>query len=357
MKIIADEITNKTEPSIIYHKVVSTLQNARHEIALTHTPKEACYFGVRRDDPQVHQGHYTTPSTVLFGPYEEYNTKYMEQLTNILAKIPHDLVTFEKTARVVHETVMGKKCSFKVELLDEEELKKRKYFRFPSEQELHEALDIRDKSPQEISDDYDLMQQLKREQKSLYDRLVLGKIFCRISQHFPFPEEKIHSQKDFIRREPKDMFVLGTLRLELEPNTMVCMARHLTWMHRNWEQDPVDRMREHSVNFVIHQDPFLIERTQKACSQIFARVLAWDNTKPLESLKDNIALLRFVYGNSMPCSRGDGAVGDWLELALYRHHGFEETKHNSKRLPCFELLSTTSLSEYLKNYRDTIFVK
>ncbi|HSX37281.1 MAG TPA: hypothetical protein VLE95_00445 [Chlamydiales bacterium] len=357
MNLIADEIANKTEPSIIYHKVVNTLQNARHEIALTHTPKEACYFGVRRDDPQVHQEPYIPASTALFGPYEEYNTKYIEQLTNILANIPHNRTTFEKTARVVHETVMGKKCSFKVELLDGEELKKREYIQLPSTQELHAALKIQDKSPLEIAHDYNLMKRLKLEQKTLYDRLSMLNMFCRLLTNFPEPQDTNANQNAVIRYEPKDMYVLGTLRLETEPNKMVCMARHLTWMYRNSKQDPVDRMRKHSVNYVIHQDLFLIERTQKACSQIFARVLAWDKTKSLDSLKDNIALLRFVYGNSMPCFRGDGAVGDWLELALYRHHGFEETKHNNNRLPCFELLATTSLSEYLKNYRDTISVK
>ena len=160
-----------------------------------------------------------------------------------------------------------------------------------------------------------------------------------------------------IRFEKKNIYVLGTLHLELEPDKIVCIARHLTWMYQDGEQDPVDRMREHSVNFVIHQDPFLIERTQNACSRIFADILAWDTTKSLDSLKDNIALLRFVYGYSMPCNRGDGAVGDWLELALYRHHGFEHSKHNSKLLPCFELLSTIALSQYLQEYRKTIVVE
>jgi hypothetical protein len=33
---------------------------------------------------------------------------------------------------------------------------------------------------------------------------------------------------------------------------------------------------------------------------------------------------------------GDGAIGDWLELILYRYHGFEKTQHNSSLLPCIE---------------------
>lgn len=358
VNLISDEITKKTEPSMIYHKVANVLQNARHEIALQHQPEKAHFFGVRRDDLNIHQGPYTAPITGLYGQYEEYNNKYIERLTKILAKIPHDLKTFKKTTSFVSETVLGKKCSFQVDLLDQNELNKRKYTKIPSQQELHDALGISDKSAEEIVNDYDLMNRLKLEQKDLYDRILINSILTHIAQLFPSPAmaERL-SEESFIRVERKNIYVLGTLRLELEPNKMVCIARHLTWMYQDWQQDPVDRMREHSVNFVIHQDPFLIERTQKACSQIFEDILAWNTTESLESLKNNIAILRFVYGNSMPCSRGDGAVGDWLELALYRHHGFIDTKHSSKRLPCFELLSTTNLSEYLQDYEETIVVK
>ncbi len=358
VNLISDEIINKTALHIIYHKVVSTLQNARHEIALQHQPEKAHLFGIRRDNPKIHQGPFTTPITGLFAQYEEYNKKYIERLIKILAKIPHDLKTFHKTSSVVHEKVMGKKCSFQVELISLEESDKRKYSKILSQQEFHEALGISDKSPQEILNDYELMERLKLEQKDLYDRIILTDILFHIASVFPSPSLKGRVDEESVFRfEKKNIYVLGTLRLELEPNRMVCIARQLTWMYQDWQQDPVDRMREHSVNYVIHQDPFLIERTQNACSQIFADILAWDSTKPLDSLKDNIALLRFVYGNSMPCCRGDGAIGDWLELALYRYHGFEDTKHNGNRLPCFELLSTTALSQYLQDYKETIVVK
>jgi len=253
---------------------------------------------------------------------------------------------------------MGKKCSFQVEILEMGELEKRKYTKMPSEEELQEALGISDKSPREIVRDYDLMNRLKVDEKDLYDRISINSILTHINTVFPSPAmAKSINKKRFVRFERKNIYVLGTLRLELEPKKMVCIARHLTWMYQDWAQDPVDRMREHSVDYVIHQDPFLIERTQNACSQIFADILAWDRTKSLDSFKDKIALLRFVYRNSMPCNRGDGAIGNWLELALYRYHGFIDTKHNSKRLPCFELLSTTTLSQYLQEYRETIVVK
>lgn len=357
VNLISEEITSGTELFKIYDKVTSFLQNARHEIALKHQPEKAHLFGIRRYDAKVHQESYAPPMTGLYSPYEEYNTKYIERLTHILARIPHTLRSFEKTSISTHEIIMGKNCSFEVELLDLDQLSKRKYTAIPSEQDLQKALGIKNKSALEIIKDYDLMNRLKIEEKDLYNRIGINPILCHINTVFPTPLDTRPVTNLFQRHERKNIYVLGTLRLEIEPKKMVCLTKHLTWMYQDYVQDPVSRMKEHSVDFVIHQDPFLIERTQNACGQIFADILKWDHSKSMDSLKDNIALLRFIYGNSMPCSRGDGAIGDWLELALYRHHGFIDTKHSNDRLPCFELLSTTNLSQYLQTYKDTTTVK
>jgi hypothetical protein len=202
------------------------------------------------------------------------------------------------------------------------------------------------------------MNRLKTEHKDLYERISIGSVLREINERFPSPAmEGMSGLENVVRFEKKSVYALVTLRYEIEPNKMVCLARHLTWMYQDWSQDPIDRMRDHSVDFVIHQDLFLIERTQKFCAQIFKEILSWDKAQPVEELKNRVALLRFVYGNSMPCSRGDGAIGDWLELALYRHHGFKEVEHKKDQLPCFELLSTIKLSDYLKNYSRTITIK
>ena len=78
-------------------------------------------------------------------------------------------------------------------------------------------------------------------------------------------------------------------------------------------------------------------------------------TDSLKELKNRVALIRFTYAHCMPSARGDGAIGDWLELALYRFHGFRKTEYNSERLPCFEPL--VSLSHYLKRYDEIIRVE
>ena len=59
----------------------------------------------------------------------------------------------------------------------------------------------------------------------------------------------------------------------------------------------------------------------------------------------------------MPSARGDGAIGDWLELAIYRFHVFNKTHHHSDTLPCFDPLASLSLSHYCGRYDNTITVE
>ena len=79
------------------------------------------------------------------------------------------------------------------------------------------------------------------------------------------------------------------------------------------------------------------------------------STEFSKELQQKIAVFRYVYGFCAPCLRGDGAIGDWLEIALYRFHGFENARHNPHCLPCFELF-TLSVNEYLKRYPATIII-
>lgn len=358
VSLIANEIEKGTDPVEIYHTLVKTLQIARHEIALQHQPEKAHYFGIRRDDPEAIHREYVPAVTGLYGQYEEYNKKYLNQLIEILHRIPHDLRTFSKKSIRGDETVLGKRYSYQIELLDQAELDRLKYQQPPSPSDLVEALGISLEAFPEIFHTLDLMNRLKSQRKDLYDRVTMHSILDEINEKFPSPSMRgMVEEEKVVQFERKNIYVLTTLRLETEPEKMVCIGRHLTWMYQDYVNDPVDRMRDHSFDYVIHQDLFLIERTQNFCSQIFRDILTWNRSESLETLKDRMALLRFVYGNSMPCSRGDGGVGDWLELILYRYLGFSKTRHAKDKLPCFEMLSTIKLSDYLRNYPETIIVE
>ena len=355
VKTIADGIKKRIDSAEIYQKLIDDYQKARHEIALKHQPEKAHFFGIRRDALDK-KNPFITTYTGLYHPYAKYNQKFIQQLIKVLHQIPHDLKTFSKTSTTLKETVLGKKYSFEVQLLEGHAL--RDLFTPPSQEELYKALAIKVEHTQTIFENYEITKRLKNDHKKLYDRLTLFYLINDLNNKFPPESARGQINEDaVIRYEKKNIYVWATVRLELEPNKMYCIARHLTWMYQTYSDDPINRMKEHSVDFVVHQDPFLLERTQQACAKIFTDALAWSNEDSLEKLKDQVALLRFVYGNSMPCCRGDGAIGDWLELAIYRHHGFTQTRHNNKVLPCFELLSCTSLTEYLKEYRNTIIVE
>lgn len=358
LNLIIEERKNKTDPVLIYHKVTQALQKARHDIALKHQPELADDFGIRRDDsnrPDGFKDSYTPLSGVQ---YQEYNAKFMDRLIKVLNKIPHDLKKFSKNSITVNEKILNMKYSFEVELLNTQDPEQVKSITQPTHNELCEALNIKDKTFSEIMEDNALKKQLKTSNKALYDRNTISHMIYDLNQNFPSPDNPEINLERLIRCERKNIYVIGTLRLELEKGQMFCISKRITWLYQDWVQDPIERMRQHSNAYILHQDPFLLERTENACAQIFADAINWNRkTSSLDALKEKVALLRFVYGNSMPCFRGDGAVGDWLELDIYRYHGFKNTKHNAKVLPCFELLSTTRLSEYIEAYKTTITVK
>lgn len=360
LKTIIDERKNNTDPALIYHKVTQVLQKARHDIAMQHQPEKADFFGIRRDDKNKPKGNFANSYTPLSGvQYEEYNAKFMDRLIKTLNKIPHDLKTFSKKSITVNETILNMKCSFEAELMEVKDVVERKYTAYPTIEELSIALGIKNKTLDEIIEDYSLMKKLKAEHKDLHERIMMSCMMIQVNVNYPSPSDlNPIDVTRIIRRERKNFFVMGTLRLELEKGKMFCISKRLTWLYQDWDQDPVERMRKHSNAYIIHQDTFLIERTENACAQIFADAINWDkNTSTLDTLKEKVALLRFVYGNCMPCHRGDGAIGDWLELDIYRYHGFKNTKHNAAVLPCFELLATTRISEYLTDYKNTITVQ
>jgi hypothetical protein len=202
------------------------------------------------------------------------------------------------------------------------------------------------------------MYRLKTEHNTLYQRLIMNIGLHDLSKSYPSPTRDQNGKiKAGNLKNLKSHFALATVRLEIN-SKLFSLSRYLTWMYVDEATDPVERMLQNSVVRIIHQDNFLIDDTLQAIAELFEKAVRWDNkTESLDELKRKVALFRFTYAHCMPCCRGDGAIGDWLELALYRFHGFVNTEYNHDKLACFETLSSLSLSRYLKRYNSIIDVK
>jgi hypothetical protein len=154
----------------------------------------------------------------------------------------------------------------------------------------------------------------------------------------------------------KSMYVLATNRLEVD-GKLYAMSQYLTWMYCDYSEDPVDRMVKHSKVMVIHQDTFLIETTVKNIAKIFKESVLWNRDKDsLADLKNKVALLRYEFAHSMPFVRGSAAIAEWLEAAIYHHHGFTEFRHSKTSLTDLEALTSLTLEDFMKRYESTFLL-
>ncbi len=353
--------TEGTSLQDVFFTVLKDMHQARHEIALKHTPDKARHFGVLRSSKeQVPTEGYLTLATSLGHPYEEYNTILLQQLHSMVFAMKHDLRTFTETESTCKEKVLGKECSYHVKVYDSKELQSLGWGKELSEEEMQAILET-DKPILDIFRDYELMKKLKKKDPELYRRVTMVGTFRNMFEEFP-PARKISLGNGSFTYDGdldnlRNLYVVGTLRLEID-GKMYALSRCLTWMYQTFKEDPVDRMLRCSKAMILHQDPFLLDDVLQAISKMFEKAVSWNpRTDSVQELKNRVALLRFTYAHCMPCARGDGAVGDWLETALYRVNGFVKTRYNADKLACFEPLVSTSLSRYLENYDKAIVVE
>lgn len=310
---IQSAVGSKKDLTVLFHEVLKLFQTKRAEIAKKHTPDEASHFGTSRTDNTL--GGYFAATPLAF-PYEKYNRIYLKQLGQILPGIKDKKASSEETA-------LGRRLKFEVEVLDIAELAKR-------------TKPASFNTSENVANNLPLLQQLKKAAPATYQALSLSTFIG-----------------DFLHRfgDLGEHLVLGTLRIEINQK-LYAASRYLTFFNT----DPVQKTAKASESLIGHQDTFLIDETLKDISKIFAEAINHDSEKDLQGLKDRVALLRFIYSHCTPCVRGDGAIGDWLELAIYRYHGFAKSRFNQERLACFETLASISLSRYLKEYDSIITV-
>ena len=339
----------KKDPSELFFELLGTYQRKRHEIALKHQTKNGEKFGEPRTGKDVPGVGFAL--TGLYGQYEEYNTLFKEQLFPLIFKMSHNLREFYEKKTFVEETCLGRKIKFALEVKDTAETKE--LTSPPTEAQVQAALGT-DKSYEEIQNDYGLMLRLKKERPEWYQKLNMRRILDQLNIDFPSPFQSGICEGNM--GNLKNLYVIGTLRIQIE-DKMYAISRYVTWLYTDYSIDPVVRMMEHSKVYIVHQDTFLIDETLQEISRVFAKAVLWNKEKDsLKGLKETVALIRFLFAHCMPSSRGDGAIGDWLELTIYRYHGFSDTRYNPNKLPCFEALSTLFLSTYVRNYADIITV-
>jgi hypothetical protein len=113
------------------------------------------------------------------------------------------------------------------------------------------------------------------------------------------------------------MVVVTEIRSAMNP-----VGSILTWSYRNGVDDPCKTLRKHSLSYVIHQTPPLIDQTLTEISTLFKNALA-HTAKPgagMNRLQHNVALFRFYFAYCAPFSEGNEIIADLFEAIIYHHH-------------------------------------
>jgi hypothetical protein len=118
-------------------------------------------------------------------------------------------------------------------------------------------------------------------------------------------------------------------------------------MYCDYEEDPVEHMKERSKITIIHQDEFLIDATLKDIAALFKKALMCDKEN-FSDLKDAVMLMSYELDHNMPLGRGSSAVGEWMEQAIYASKGYQ-MKYAISKLLNLEAVTST-LPEFVENY-------
>lgn len=345
---IENGVRKNEDISRIFYQLIDTFAQERKKIAIEAGTNEADTFGQRPQESMASFNRYTP----LVGPYENTNKKTLENLKSELSSLQHTQKDFIDTTKKVSEFALNRHFSWRYEIISGEEIKKRKWNRplSPSETLIITKKIGKPKFTENLSQNevskmlFDIDAAVKKSFPALHsqDRMHF---FLKII-------DQVYSSKqnpDFLKSE----YVLVTAYTEIN-HKMVPTNQLLTWVYRNFSDNPFDRMIKHSVLFVLHQDPHLIQESLEECARLFTQIIKEKNSISESDLIEKIALLRYIFAHAMPFQRGSAAIGEWLEGSIYQHLGFAIKSPDTDTKDSTDLAAITSLkfSDYLEKYKE-----
>lgn len=346
----------------LFHDILHYFAEIRHQIAVEQQSGDAKLFGTLHRDEY---GERAFPYTVLAMSYEEYNGKALSRLREKMSEMRYTIREFQQTTHKIEETVLGRKFIYQFEILSGEEIAKRKWFQEPDQEIRNTLMKLGQEhhwdrepptsslTPREISDRcYSRSAQLKASYPDLYKWDKMHFYLVGLASAFPSPKrtDLPGGGHSFIgeTNHLKSDYLLGTARIEIE-GKHYALAQLLTWLYRNYTEDPLDRMVRCSTAISISQDPFLNEASLRECARLFEEALQWDRSRDVSELKEKVALLHFLLAQAAPFCRGSSSIAEWLTMTIYKFHQFEHCYKNDGAVD-LEALTAVSFSDYLKEY-------
>lgn len=343
-------LQEKSDLTLLFHNTLQWMGEERNKLALEHKTKNGEKFGIRRDMDSSPSGETAlSPITSLYEPYDEYNAIMLKKLQPILAKMKHTLTDFTQTScQIMGEPCLGRASSMNIEIINKDNDKAIKVIDFENCVKMSELCGL--KPPQNENDkflflnkllsDSNALAKLKKASLEDYKLLKINKVILDVRDVERWKEWK------------KSDWVYITIRLEID-NKMYALSNYLTWMYRDFKEDPVEHMTGKAGITIMHQDKFLIPSTLNDAAKIFSKALLWNKEKEsLDTLKDNTALFVYELSHAMPHLRGSAAITEWFEQSIFLSLGYR-LKYAKNKMVNMEAL-TSMPAEFVKNYKNFI---
>lgn len=357
----------------LFFEVIKDLSLQRSEIARVNRTNEWEAFGKRRD--VYYPGMC---STLILGKiYQAYNEKILKLLAGYLKQMEskEEPGQFAKEM-LIKDSCDGKQWTLKIEVLNLKDLDEKNYTLnppqfFPDYILNKKFLEGFDKWTDE--DIHEYRQKFRRFKNESPENFRAWRQSCAVTNLFgkcPSPsalgltEQQVWTkfspeQAQEIIGNMKSLYVVSTLRMELEPNKLYPLTQYFTWMYENkdWyyeknpDHHPIKRMQERSKVMLFHQDEFLMDTTLQEISKIFEKCVTWNSrTETTQALKDRMALLTYLATHNIRDVRGTAAENEWLECAIYRSLGVDYSIEREKGMVDLEAFANPLFSKFKEVY-------
>ncbi len=353
---ITDTVEESADLQQFFHVLLADLGKARGALAAKHNTPGAEDFGKRRDVVPF-EGHIYTTILVNSAAYDRYNKRTLEFFQRYLSQMKHNLQNFQQKKDEITESHLGVVSKLEIEVLDGNDMVKR---RWNAEATIPEIQAIRKRAIQEINRNTSAYETgnedqllkatfkaIKKTNPTYYKRERIIECMKLIRAGFPSPRKVGHDKYEGNTAHLKSHYVHVIARQEVN-GKLYAFTEYFTWMYFTYSHDPVERMVNCSKVVLLHHDLFLIEDVLNDVARLFERAIQWKGID-MNELKNRVGLFRYEFAHVIPFERGSAAVGEWLECAIYRYHGFEFEVRKNVDLEAF---STPLLSQFMQKYHD-----
>ncbi len=296
---IQEAVCLKQDLKKLFYRLLDLLAKERYQIALDQTTAQASKFGERRDAKTALDRGECHFYTNLTGVYASYGEKLIEQLKGLVSS---------KGCKV---SFSSERCetSFSAEILSYEELNERGLL-YPTKDLLTRAFE---RVYSEIYPAYEKQSRLKQ----FADLLEKNK-FCAF---FGTPSE---NRKIFI----------GSLFLQRKGKKEMLSQYYSRIEEGQWE-----------LPTIFHMDFFQIASMLEETASLFETTLRRPRFKlSLDSMKEEMALFRYLLSHTMPFCRGSASVQEWLVSAIYQFQG--QTLQGEAKSVDLEAFTTFSFERF-----------